>query len=60
MVDIKEILLQWFINSLIKKLLIAVSKIRICRTSNYEKNDTNQLIQNFKKESPRTKYNHLL
>ena len=34
MMDIKEVFLQRFINSLIKKLLVAVLKMRICETSN--------------------------
>ena len=34
MMDIREVLLQWFINFLIKKLLVVVLKMRICQTSN--------------------------
>ena len=32
--DIKEVLLQWFINFLIKKLLVVVLKRRISQTKN--------------------------
>ena len=46
---------QEFINSLKKKLLVAVLKMRICQTSNQQKNYTNQLIENLIKE----KYTHL-
>ena len=34
MMDIKEVLLQWSINVLIKKLLAVVLKMRTCQTSN--------------------------
>ena len=53
---IKEVLLKWSISDLIKNRLAAVLKMRVCQTSNYQKNDTNQLIENSLKE----KYNHIL
>ena len=46
MMDVKEILLQWFINSLIKKLVVVVLKMKICLIKNYQKNYTNQLLEN--------------
>ena len=56
MMTIKEVLLKWSISDLIKNRLAAVLKMRVCQTSNYQKNDTNQLIENSLKE----KYNHIL
>ena len=53
---IKEVLLKWSISDLIKNRLAAVLKMRVCQTSNYQKNDTNQLIENSLKEN----YNHIL
>ena len=44
--DIKEVLLQWFINFLIKKLLEKVIKTRLCQTSNQQKKYTYQLLEN--------------
>ena len=54
--SIKKVLLKWSISDLIKNLLAAVLKMRVCQTSNYQKNDTNQLIENSLTE----KYNHIL
>ena len=34
MIDIRGVLLQWFINILIKRLLVVVLKMRIFQTSN--------------------------
>ena len=56
MIDIKEVLLQWFINSLIKNLLAAVLKMRKFQTKSQLKNNKNQLLENLIK----TKYIHLL
>ena len=39
---IKEVLFQWFINFLIKKLLVVVLKMKIFLIKNYRKNYTNQ------------------
>ena len=33
-VDIKEVLPHWFTNFLIKSLLVVVSKVKMCQTSN--------------------------
>ena len=38
MIDIKRILLQWFTNLLIKRLLVVVLKMKKCQTSNLQKN----------------------
>ena len=57
MMDIKEVLLQWFKNFLIKSpLLVMVLKMKICQTKNYLKNYKNQLLENLKSE----KCTHLL
>ena len=56
MMGIKEVLLQWFINSLINTLLVVVLKMKICQTNNWQTYYTNQVLENFKKE----KYNGLL
>ena len=45
LMDIKEVLLLWFIISLIKKLLVVVLKLEYVR----QKNDTNQLLENSRK-----------
>ena len=42
--DIKEDLLQQFINSLIKRLIVA-----LCQTKNQQRNYTSQLLENSKK-----------
>ena len=47
---------QWFLNFLRKILLAKVLKIKLCQTGNYQKNYTNQLLENLKNE----KYAHLL
>ena len=56
MMDIKEALLQWFINILIKSFQVVMLKVKLCQTSNQVKNYTNQLLENLKNE----KYTHLL
>ena len=64
MVDIEGVLLQWFINFLIKRLLLRVQlnllvvvlKMRIFQTKNKLKNKTNQLLENVRKE----KFTHFL
>ena len=43
MMDIKEVLLLWFINFLIKKAKVVISKIKLHKIS------INQLLGNFKK-----------
>ena len=43
-------LLQWSINCLIKKLLIGPWQMKLCLTRNYQKNNTNQLLENLRKE----------
>ena len=66
MMDIKVALVQWFLNFLIKKVLVEPLhlhgwrsqlreldlqlKMRIFQNSNYQKNYTNQLLENLKKE----------
>ena len=47
--DIKEVWLQWFINFLMKKLLVAVLNMRIFQTKTWLKNYTNQLLENLRK-----------
>ena len=54
--DINVDLLQWFKNVLIKKLLVAISKLKIFLKKNQQKNYTRQLLENLMKE----KYTHLL
>ena len=54
MMDIKVDLLQWFINLLIKNILVVVLKIKIF-LKNQLKNYTNRLLENLVKE----KYTHL-
>ena len=57
MVDIKGVLLQWFIYIFFdKKLLGVLLKMKICQTKNELKNLTNQLLENLERE----KYPHLL
>ena len=56
MIDIYVELPQRFINFLIKKRLVAVLKMKILLIKNWQKNYTNQLLQNLIKE----KYIHLL
>ena len=48
MMDIKEVLLLWFINFLIKRLL--VEQLNLCRIKNLQMNFTNQLLENLKRE----------
>ena len=54
--DIKAELLQWFINFLIKKFLVAVLKIKLFLINNQQKNYTKQLLEYLIKG----KHNHLL
>ena len=54
--DINVDLLQQFKNVLIKKLLVAISKMKIFLKKNQQKNYTRQLLENLMKE----KYTHLL
>ena len=56
MMDIKEALLQLFINILIKSLQVVMLKVKLCQTDNQAKNYTNQLLENLKNK----KYTHLL
>ena len=53
--DFNVDLLQWFINFLVKKLLVVVLKIKIFLTESQRKNYTNYLLENLTKE----KYIHL-
>ena len=48
--DINLDLLQWFINFLIKELLVVVLKIKIFMIKNYSKNYTNQLLETLIKD----------
>ena len=50
MMDIKEVLLLWFISSLIEKPLVVVSIIKLNKINNLQMNFINQLLENFKKE----------
>ena len=50
MIDIKRVLHQWFINFWIKALLGAVLKIKLFPIKNYQKNYTNLLLENLRKE----------
>ena len=50
MMDIKEVLLQWFINFLIKRFLPAVLKMRIFLVNNWHQNYTKQLLESLIKE----------
>ena len=54
--DINAELLQWFINFLIKKILVAVLKIKLFLINNQQKNYTKQLLEYLIKG----KHNHLL
>ena len=56
MMDIKVVLLHSFIIVLIKNLPEVVLKMRIFQKNNWLKNNTNQLLENSRKE----KYTHLL
>ena len=56
MMDIKMILLQWFIIFLIKNVQAEQLKVKIFQTKNKRKNYTNQLLENLIKE----KYNQFL
>ena len=56
MMDMEGVLLQWFINFLIKILLAVLLKMRVFQIKNQLKNCTNQLLEYFKNE----KYSHLL
>ena len=56
MMDMEGVLLQWFINFLIKILLVVLLKMRVFQVKNQLKNYTNQLLEHFKNE----KYSHLL
>ena len=48
MMDSKEVLLLWFINLLINRLL--VEQLNLCQINNFQMNFANQLSENFKKE----------
>ena len=48
--DIKRVLLQWVTNFLIKRLLLEQFRMRTCLIKNKQKNYTNQLLENSKKE----------
>ena len=49
--DIKEVLLLWFINFFIKSLQVVVLKMKLRKINNNQlKNYTNQLLENFKNE----------
>ena len=50
MMDINVYLLQWFINFLIKNLLVVVLKMKIFLIKNWRKNYTNLLLENLIKE----------
>ena len=50
MMDINVDLVQWLKMFLIKKLLVVVLKMRICQTSNQQKNNTNQLLETLRKK----------
>ena len=50
MMDINVYLIQWFINFLIKNLLVVVLKMKIFLIKNWRKNHTNQLLENLIKE----------
>ena len=56
MMGMKEALLQWSINILIKNLQVVLLKKKLCRTKNQLNNYTHQLLENLKNE----KYTHLL
>ena len=56
MMDIKEVLLEWFIIFLIKSTQVKVLNMKRCHTSNYLENYTNQLLENLNNE----KYTHIL
>ena len=56
MMDIKEVLCQWFINSLIKSSSSGIEKMRIFQTKSQLKIYTNQLLENSRKE----KYTYLI
>ena len=47
---------QWFINFLIKNLLAEQLKVKLFPIKNYQKNYTDKLFKNLRKE----KYTHLL
>ena len=47
---------QWFINFLIKNLLAEQLKVKLFPINNYQKNYTDKLFKNLRKE----KYTHLL
>ena len=55
MIHINVDLLQWSINVLIKTLLEVVLKMKICQTSNYQKNYTNKLLE-FEKRKVRSTF----
>ena len=50
MIDIEEVLRQWFINLLIKRLLVVILKIKIFLIKNQQKNYTNQLLGNLRRK----------
>ena len=50
MVDIKKVLLLWFIYFLIKEPLVVVLIMKLNKINNKLRNYTNQLLNSFKKE----------
>ena len=50
MTDIKEDLLLWFTNVLIKSQQVAVLIMRLNKINNWLKNHTNQSLEDLKKE----------
>ena len=50
MVDIKKVLLLWFIYFLIKEPLVVVLIMKLNKINNELRNYTNQLLNSFKKE----------
>ena len=50
MMAIKEVLLQWFLNLLIRNLLVVMSKVKFCQINNQQKHYTIQLLENLKNE----------
>ena len=51
MMDIKGVLLQWFINFLTKKLLLVILKIKICQTKNQLQKLHKPIIKKIQKQN---------
>ena len=49
--------LQWFINFLIKSHQVLVLKVKLSITNNQQKNYTNQLLENLKKQKVYSSFN---